>query len=81
MIIEVLCQQIYTDLEIIIIHENSHVIPGLIYRFHQAKIQNLSECYLFGEQVIPKREFLYVDDMVRASVHIMNIDKKIYEEQ
>ena len=59
--------------------ENSHVIPGLIYRFHQAKIQNLSSVSIWGTGN-SKREFLYVDDMVRASVHIMNIDKKIYEE-
>ena len=59
--------------------ENSHVIPGLIYRFHQAKIKNLSNVSIWGTGN-SKREFLYVDDMVRASVHIMNIDKKIYEE-
>ena len=59
--------------------ENSHVIPGLIYRFHHAKIKNLSSVSIWGTGN-SKREFLYVDDMVRASVHIMNIDKKIYEE-
>jgi GDP-L-fucose synthase len=59
--------------------ENSHVIPGLIYRFHQAKIKNLPSVSIWGTGN-SKREFLYVDDMVRASVHIMNIDKKIYEE-
>ncbi len=59
--------------------ENSHVIPGLIYRFHQAKINNLSNVSIWG-MGNSKREFLYVDDMVRASVHVMNIDKKIYEE-
>ncbi len=59
--------------------ENSHVIPGLIYRFHQAKIKNLPRVSIWGTGN-SKREFLYVDDMVRASVHIMNLDKKIYEE-
>jgi len=59
--------------------ENSHVIPGLIYRFHQAKIKDLSSVSIWGRGK-SKREFLYVDDMVRASVHVMNIDKKIYEE-
>ena len=59
--------------------ENSHVIPGLIYRFHHAKIKNLSSVSIWGTGN-SKREFLYVDDMVRASVHVMNIDKKIYEE-
>jgi len=60
--------------------ENSHVIPGLIYRFHHAKLNNLSTVSIWGTGK-PKREFLYVDDMARASVHIMNIDKKTYHEQ
>ena len=60
--------------------ENSHVIPGLIYRFHHAKLNNLSTVSIWGTGK-PKREFLYVDDMARASVHIMNIDKKTYNEQ
>ena len=59
--------------------ENSHVIPGLIYRFHKAKINNSSNVTIWGTGT-PKREFLYVDDMVRASVHLMNIDKKTYYE-
>ena len=59
--------------------ENSHVIPGLIYRFHNAKINNLSEVTIWGTGT-PRREFLYVDDMARASIHIMNLDKKIYDE-
>ena len=57
--------------------ENSHVIPGLIYRFHQAKIKNLSRVKVWGTGK-PRREFLYVDDMARASVHIMNLSKAIY---
>ena len=59
--------------------QNSHVIPGLIYRFHEAKINNLSNVTIWGTG-IPKREFLYVDDMARASIHLMNIDKKTYDE-
>jgi len=58
--------------------ENSHVIPGLIYRFHEAKINNLPKVTVWGSG-IPEREFLYVDDMARASVHIMNIDKETYD--
>jgi len=59
--------------------QNSHVIPGLIYRFHEAKINNLSNVTIWGTG-IPKREFLYVDDMARASIHLMNIDKKTYDQ-
>ena len=57
--------------------ENSHVIPGLIYRFHNAKIKNLSSVTIWGSGK-PKREFLFVDDMARASVHLMNLEKKTY---
>ena len=55
--------------------ENSHVIPGLIHRFHEAKINNLPKVTIWGSGK-PKREFLYVDDMARASIYIMNIEKK-----
>jgi len=60
--------------------ENSHVIPGMIYRFHEAKINNSSSITLWGTGT-PKREFLYVDDMAKVSIHLMNIDKKTYNEQ
>jgi GDP-L-fucose synthase len=59
--------------------ENSHVIPGLIYRFHNAKIKNLNSVTIWGTGT-PKREFLYVDDMARASIILMNVNKKIYDE-
>ena len=58
--------------------ENSHVIPALIHRFHQAKTKNFSRVKIWGSGK-PKREFLYVDDMAKASIHLMNIEKKIYE--
>lgn len=58
--------------------ENSHVIPGLIYRFHQAKMNNSSKVTIWGTGK-PKREFLYVDDLARASIKIMNLEKNIYE--
>ena len=57
--------------------ENSHVIPALIYRFHEAKIKNSPKVTIWGTGT-PKREFLYVDDMARASIHLMNIDKETY---
>jgi GDP-L-fucose synthase len=59
--------------------ENSHVIPGLIYRFHDAKVKNLDSVTVWGTGK-PKREFLYVDDMAKASIHCMNVDKKIYDQ-
>ena len=57
--------------------KNSHVIPGLIYRFHKAKINKISNVTIWGTGS-PKREFLYVNDMARASIHVMNLDKKTY---
>jgi GDP-L-fucose synthase len=60
--------------------KNSHVIPGLINRFHDAKVNNLKTVTIWGTGT-PKREFLYVDDMARASIFLMNINKKIYDEQ
>ncbi len=58
--------------------ENSHVIPALIRRFHEAKVLNKPDVMIWGTGS-PKREFLYVDDMAEASVHLMNLDKSIYE--
>lgn len=60
--------------------ENSHVIPGLIYRFHKAKTSQLPKVTIWGSGN-PKRDFLYVDDMARASVYLMNLDKKTYYEK
>ena len=57
--------------------ENSHVIPGLIYRFHQAKINQLSSVTIWGTG-LQKREFLYVDDLAKASIYIMNLKKEDY---
>jgi len=58
--------------------ENSHVIPGLIYRFHNAKINNLPHVTIWGTGKA-KREFMYVDDLARACIHLMNLNKKIYD--
>ena len=58
--------------------QNSHVIAALIDRFHNAKINNLSEVIIWGTGN-PKREFLYVDDMTRAATYIMNLSKETYD--
>ncbi|RFB67118.1 MULTISPECIES: GDP-L-fucose synthase [unclassified Herbaspirillum] len=59
--------------------ENSHVIPALIRRFHEAKVNLAPSVAIWGTGT-PKREFLYVDDMALASVHVMNLDKAIYDQ-
>jgi len=51
--------------------ENSHVMPALIRKFHDAKINNLADVVVWGTGT-PKREFLHVDDMADASVFLMN---------
>jgi GDP-L-fucose synthase len=58
--------------------QNSHVIPGLIKRFHEGKKKKLSSVKIWGTGK-PKREFLYVDDMALASIHLMNLNKTQYE--
>jgi GDP-L-fucose synthase len=60
--------------------ENSHVIPALIRRFHEAKINKAPEVVIWGTGR-PRREFLYVDDMAVASVFVMELDKKTYDQQ
>lgn len=57
--------------------ENSHVIPALIRRFHEAKVSNTSVVKIWGSGK-PMREFLYVDDMATASVYVMNLDREMY---
>jgi GDP-L-fucose synthase len=58
--------------------ENSHVIPALIRRFHEAKVNNAPTVTIWGTGT-PRREFLYVDDMAAASVHVMNLPKATFE--
>jgi GDP-L-fucose synthase len=58
--------------------EHSHVIPGLIRRFHEAKIQDSPNVNIWGTGT-PSREFLFVDDMAKASVFIMELDKELYD--
>ena len=59
--------------------ENSHVIPALIRRFHEAKAGNAPEVVIWGTGT-PRREFLFVDDMAAASVFVMNLDKSTYDQ-
>ncbi|HJV87002.1 MAG TPA: GDP-L-fucose synthase [Noviherbaspirillum sp.] len=58
--------------------ENSHVIPALIRRFHEAKLAGADKVVIWGTGT-PRREFLYVDDMADACVHVMELDRATYE--
>ena len=60
--------------------ENSHVIPALLRRFHEAKVANTPEVSIWGSGT-PRREFLYVDDMAAASVFVMKLAANEYEAQ
>lgn len=59
--------------------ENSHVIPAMMRRFHEAKLANARNVVVWGSGK-PMREFLHVDDMAAASVHVMELDEAIYRE-
>jgi len=59
--------------------ENSHVIPALIRKFHEAKENNNSNVKIWGSGQA-YREFLYVDDMAEASIYIMNLNKETYDQ-
>ncbi|TBU80474.1 GDP-L-fucose synthase family protein, partial [Phytopseudomonas dryadis] len=58
--------------------ENSHVIPALLRRFHEATRRGDDEVVIWGSGT-PMREFLHVDDMAAASVHVMNLDDATYQ--
>lgn len=59
--------------------ENSHVIPALMRRFHEAKLNNDEQVVVWGTGT-PMREFLHVDDMAAASVYVMELDNKTYQD-
>jgi len=59
--------------------ENSHVIPALMSRFHEAKINNDAEVVVWGTGKA-MREFLYVDDMVEASLFVLELDEHTYKD-
>ena len=58
--------------------ENSHVLPALIRRFHEARTDGLDSVTIWGSGT-PRREFLHVDDMAEASLFVMDLDKPTYE--
>lgn len=58
--------------------ENSHVVPALIRRFHEAKVNNAPRVTVWGTGQA-RREFLFVDDMAEACVYVMNLDPTVYE--
>jgi GDP-L-fucose synthase len=60
--------------------ENSHVIPALIRRFHEAKVNQAPTVTIWGSGT-PRREFLFVDDMAAACVHVMNLSQATYSAQ
>jgi GDP-L-fucose synthase len=59
--------------------ENSHVIPALIRRFHEAKLSHAPSVAIWGTGT-PRREFLFVDDMAVACLHVMQLAKPTYDE-
>lgn len=60
--------------------ENSHVIPALIRRFHEARLNN-APCVTIWGTGMACREFLHVDDMAEASIHVMNLAPSVYAAQ
>ena len=60
--------------------ENSHVIPSLIRRFHDAKLAGAPVVKAWGTGK-PRREFLFVDEMAEASIFVMNLDREKYQRE
>jgi GDPmannose 4,6-dehydratase/GDP-L-fucose synthase len=58
---------------------NSHVLPALIRRFHEATVYGQSEVFVWGSGT-PRREFLHVNDMAEASLFVLNLPKQIYDQ-
>jgi GDP-L-fucose synthase len=58
---------------------NSHVIPALLRRFHEATQDNAADVVVWGSGT-PMREFLHVDDMAAASIHVMELDREVWQE-
>ena len=60
--------------------ENSHVLPALIRRFHEARTSGLTEVVIWGTGT-PRREFLHVDDMAAASLFVLGLPKDVYDRE
>jgi GDP-L-fucose synthase len=60
--------------------ENSHVVPAMIRRFHEAKVSGAPDVAVWGTGK-PMREFLYVDDMAAACLHVMNLDYALWDSE
>jgi GDP-L-fucose synthase len=60
--------------------EHSHVVPALMRRLHEAKLANATEVVIWGSGT-PRREFLHVDDMAAATVHVMELDAAVWQTQ
>ncbi|UXY15617.1 GDP-L-fucose synthase [Chitiniphilus purpureus] len=60
--------------------ENSHVIPALLRRFHEARLQDRAEVTVWGSGQ-PRREFLHVDDLARAALHVMGLPDEVWQAQ
>jgi GDP-L-fucose synthase len=60
-------------------NENSHVIPALMRRFHEAKVRGEKQVMVWGSGK-PRREFLHVDDMAEASIHVLELDAEVYRQ-
>ena len=59
--------------------ENSHVLPALLRRFHEAKQNDIPKVVVWGSGT-PKREFLHVDDMAAACLHVMTLEKSTWQQ-
>ncbi|MEJ1418143.1 MAG: GDP-L-fucose synthase [Candidatus Sedimenticola sp. (ex Thyasira tokunagai)] len=58
--------------------KNSHVIPALMRRFHEAKLRGDADVVVWGSGT-PMREFLHVDDMAAASIYVLGLDETVYQ--
>ena len=60
--------------------QNSHVVPALIRRIHEAKINNLKQVCIWGTGK-PMREFMFIEDMAEACIYLHNLKADVFKEQ